>query len=124
MDQLVFVALRDRVAALFSDSVPISRGAACAVAAAALCAALAGCGQPAEAQGGPPQAPPVSVAPAVQRAVAESEEFSGRLEASELVELRPRVSGSVVKVHFTDGANVRKGDLLFTIDPRPFAPTT
>ena len=120
MDQLVFVALRDRVAALFSDTLPISRGAACAVAAAALCAGLVGCGQPAEAQGGPPQAPPVSVAPAVQRAVAESEEFSGRLEATELVELRPRISGSVMKVHFTDGANVKKGDLLFTIDPRPF----
>lgn len=83
-------------------------------------AALTGCGEPAEAQGGPPQAPPVSVAPAVQRAVAESEEFSGRLEATELVELRPRVSGSIEKVHFVDGATVRKGDLLFTIDPRPF----
>ncbi|MEO6743556.1 MAG: efflux RND transporter periplasmic adaptor subunit [Caldimonas sp.] len=84
-------------------------------------ALVAGCGDPAEAQGGPPQGPPpVSVAPAVQRAVAESEEFSGRLEATELVELRPRVGGAIDKVHFTDGATVRKGDLLFTIDPRPF----
>jgi multidrug efflux system membrane fusion protein len=81
---------------------------------------LIGCGGAAEAQGGPPQAPPVSVAPAVQRQVADSEEFSGRLEAAEYVELRPRVAGTVDKVHFVDGALVRKGDLLFSIDPRPF----
>lgn len=81
---------------------------------------ISGCGGPADAQGGPPQAPPVSVAPAVQRPVADSEEFSGRLEAAEYVELRPRVSGTVDKVHFADGALVRKGDLLFSIDARPF----
>jgi RND family efflux transporter MFP subunit len=89
-------------------------------AAVASLAALAGCSDPADAQGGPPQAPPVSVAPAVQRAVVESEEFSGRLEATETVELRPRVGGTVDRVHFADGATVRKGQLLFTIDPRPF----
>jgi multidrug efflux system membrane fusion protein len=83
--------------------------------------ALSGCTQPADAQGGgAPQAPPVSVAPAVQRSVSDSEEFSGRLEAIDFVELRPRVSGTIDKVHFVDGALVRKGDLLFTIDPRPF----
>jgi len=81
---------------------------------------ISGCGAPADAQGGPPPAPPVSVAPAVQRPVADSEEFSGRLEAAEYVELRPRVSGTIDKLHFTDGALVRKGDLLFSIDPRPF----
>jgi multidrug efflux system membrane fusion protein len=81
---------------------------------------ISGCGDPADAQGSPPPAPPVSVAPAVQRPVADSEEFSGRLEAAEYVELRPRVSGTIDKVHFTDGALVRKGDLLFSIDPRPF----
>ena len=52
--------------------------------------------------------------------VVDSEEFSGRLEAAEYVELRPRVSGTIDRVHFTDGALVRKGELLFTIDPRPF----
>jgi multidrug efflux system membrane fusion protein len=93
-------------------------GAAAALIAAL--AALSGCGEPADAQGGPPQAPPVSVAPAVQRPVADSEEFSGRLEATEFVELRPRVGGTVLKVHFADGALVKKGELLFTIDPRPF----
>ena len=81
---------------------------------------LVACGDAADAQGGQPQAPPVSVAPAVQRAVIDSEEFSGRLEASEYVELRPRVAGTIDKVHFVDGALVRKGDLLFSIDPRSF----
>jgi RND family efflux transporter MFP subunit len=82
---------------------------------------LSGCGKSADAQGGPPPAAPVSVAPAVQRTISDNEEFSGRLEATEFVELRPRVAGTVDKVHFTDGAMVKKGQLLFTIDPRPFA---
>ena len=82
--------------------------------------ALGGCSPPADAQGGPPQAAPVSVAPAVKRSVNDSEEFSGRLEAIDYVELRPRVSGTIDKVHFVDGAMVKKGELLFTIDPRPF----
>ncbi|MBN8492352.1 MAG: efflux RND transporter periplasmic adaptor subunit [Burkholderiales bacterium] len=86
-----------------------------------LLASLAGCGDPAEAQGGPPPAAPVSVAPAVQRTVSDSEEFSGRLEASEFVELRPRVAGTIDQVHFTDGALVKKGQLLFSIDSRSFA---
>ena len=81
---------------------------------------LQGCGKGAEAQGGPPPAAAVSVAPAVQRTVANSEEFSGRLEASDFVELRPRVAGTIDRVLFKDGATVRKGDLLFQIDPRPF----
>ena len=86
-----------------------------------LMASLAGCSDPADAQGGPPPAAPVSVAPAVQRTVSDSEEFSGRLEASEFVELRPRVAGTIDQVHFTDGALVKKGQLLFSIDSRGFA---
>jgi multidrug efflux system membrane fusion protein len=81
---------------------------------------LQACGRPADAQGGPPPAMPVSVAPAVQRAVTDIETFSGRLEAAEFVELRARVGGTIEKVHFTDGASVAAGALLFTIDPRPF----
>ena len=84
-------------------------------------ASLAGCSDPADAQGGPPPAAPVSVAPAVQRTVSDSEPFSGRLEASEFVELRPRVAGTIDQVHFTDGALVKKGQLLFSIDSRGFA---
>lgn len=81
---------------------------------------LSACGKGAQAPGGPPPAAVVSVAPAVQRTVTNSEEFSGRLEASDFVELRPRVAGTIDRVLFTDGATVRKGDLLFQIDPRPF----
>jgi multidrug efflux system membrane fusion protein len=81
---------------------------------------LAGCSGNADAQGGPHGPAPVSVAPAVQRTLADSEEFSGRLEAAEYVELRPRVGGVIDTVHFTDGALVSRGQLLFTIDPRPF----
>ena len=82
---------------------------------------LSACSDPAGAQGGPPGPAPVSVAPAVQRQLSDSEEFSGRLEAADYVELRPRVGGVIDKVHFTDGALVSRGQLLFTIDPRPFA---
>lgn len=70
--------------------------------------------------GGPPPAPPVTVAAALEREVTEYDEFSGRLEAVERVELRPRVSGYINKVNFRQGAEVRKGDLLFEIDPNPF----
>ncbi len=83
-------------------------------------ALLSACGGRADAQGGPPPAMPVSVAPAVQRTVSDSETFSGRIEAAEFVELRPRVAGTVDQVHFKDGASVTRGQLLFTIDPRPF----
>ena len=67
--------------------------------------------------GGPP---PVSVAPAVQREVREFDEFTGRLEATESVDLRPRVSGYIEQVHFREGQEVRRGDLLFSIDAAPF----
>jgi multidrug efflux system membrane fusion protein len=88
---------------------------------ALLSSALTACTNNADAQGGPPPAAPVSVAPAVLRSVADSEEFSGRLEASEFVELRPRVAGTIDRVHFADGALVKKGQLLFSVDARPFA---
>jgi multidrug efflux system membrane fusion protein len=82
--------------------------------------ALLGCTGAADAQGGAPPAPAVSVAPAVQRTLNDTEEFSGRLEAVDFVDLRPRVAGLIDRVHFKDGAIVRKGELLFTIDPKPF----
>ncbi|GAP34065.1 efflux RND transporter periplasmic adaptor subunit [Piscinibacter sakaiensis] len=81
---------------------------------------LSACSGRADAQGGPPPAMPVSVAPAVQRSVTDLETFSGRIEAAEFVEVRPRVAGTIDKVHFTDGASLARGQLLFTIDPRPF----
>ncbi|MFL5332495.1 MAG: efflux RND transporter periplasmic adaptor subunit [Geminicoccaceae bacterium] len=71
----------------------------------------------AAAQGGPPV---VTVAPPLARSVAQWDEYTGRFEAVSKVELRPRVSGYIDKVHFGDGADVKQGDLLFTIDQRPF----
>ncbi len=82
---------------------------------------LTGCSDPVGAQGGPQGPAPVSVAPAVQKTLADNEEFSGRLEPAEYVELRPRVGGVIERVHFADGAMVARGQLLFSIDPRPFA---
>lgn len=77
---------------------------------------LAGCGAGAEAPQMPPQ--PVSVAAVVERSVTEWDEFTGRLEAVDTVEIRPRVTGYLAAIHFDEGAEVKKGDLLFTIDDR------
>lgn len=63
---------------------------------------------------------PASVAAVVAREIVLWNEFSGRLEAIERVDIRPRVTGSVQAVHFREGALVKKGDLLFTIDPAPY----
>ncbi len=67
-----------------------------------------------------PPLPQVQVAEVIHRPLREWQEFSGRLQAPNTVELRPRVSGYVDRVAFTDGARVKKGQLLFQIDPRPF----
>jgi multidrug efflux system membrane fusion protein len=67
-----------------------------------------------------PPATPVSVATVVQNEVATWDEFSGRLEAVERVDIRPRVAGTVQSVHFREGALVKEGDLLVTIDPAPY----
>jgi multidrug efflux system membrane fusion protein len=94
-----------------------------AFAAAGLAAAtLAGCNDAtgktpaADAAGGPP----VSAATVVEKAIAETQEFSGRLEAIDVVTIRPRVSGFITAVNFKPGSEVKKGDVLFEIDPRPF----
>jgi len=98
-----------------------------ALAAAGLIAAtLSGCGEAtgktadkaAEAQA--PAAPPVSAALVLERPVAETQEFSGRLEAIERVEIRSRVSGFITAVNFKPGSEVKKGDVLFVVDPRPY----
>ncbi|MBX9862939.1 MAG: efflux RND transporter periplasmic adaptor subunit [Hyphomicrobium sp.] len=67
-----------------------------------------------------PPAPKVTVAPPIAKHITTWDEYSGRFEAVESVEVRPRVSGFVDKVHFKDGQIVKAGDPLFTIDPRPF----
>ncbi|MEN3110770.1 efflux RND transporter periplasmic adaptor subunit [Uliginosibacterium paludis] len=71
----------------------------------------------------PAAAPPataVEVARVPSRKVVDWQRYSGRLEAVERVEIRPQVSGQITRVHFQDGSLVKKGDPLFTIDPRPF----
>ncbi|PTE20149.1 efflux transporter periplasmic adaptor subunit [Cereibacter changlensis JA139] len=67
-----------------------------------------------------PPAVPVTVSVMKARDVSEWQEFSGRLEAVERVDLRSRVAGAVQAVHFREGSLVTKGDLLFTIDPAPY----
>jgi multidrug efflux system membrane fusion protein len=67
-----------------------------------------------------PILPQVQVAEVIHRPLREWQEFSGRLQAVNTVDVRPRVSGYVDRVAFTDGARVKKGQLLFQIDPRPF----
>src|SRR5690349_16901908 len=81
--------------------------------------ALAGCGQPASQASAPPPAP-VTVAQPVKRTVTDWDEFTGRFEAIEEVQVRPRVGGYVTSVQFKDGDMVHKGDLLYVIDSRPF----
>jgi len=73
--------------------------------------------------GAPAQAPatPVSVATVVQSEVTAWDEFSGRLEAVERVDIRSQVAGTLQTVHFREGALVKKGELLLTIDPAPYA---
>ena len=79
---------------------------------------LAACSEPAP----PPQAPPaVVVASPLTATVADWDDYSGRFEAVETVEVRPRVSGAIQSIHFRDGERVQKGQLLFSIDPRPYA---
>ncbi|OKO78693.1 hemolysin secretion protein D [Bradyrhizobium sp. NAS80.1] len=81
--------------------------------------ALAGCDKPASQAAAPPPAP-VTVAQPVKRTVTDWDEFTGRFDAVEEVQVRPRVGGFVNTVEFQDGAIVHQGDLLYVIDPRPF----
>jgi multidrug efflux system membrane fusion protein len=82
-------------------------------------AAATGCthGPP---QVAPPEAPAVPVSQPVEREVTDYVDFTGRTDAVEAVDVRPRVSGYLVKMPFKEGAEVKKGDLLFEVDPRPY----
>jgi multidrug efflux system membrane fusion protein len=96
----VLTGLAALIALLLFSAVGHSRGAPPASASAAL--------------------PEVTVAEVIHRPLREWQEFTGRLQAVNTVEIRPRVSGYVDRVGFEDGAQVKKGQLLFQIDPRPF----
>jgi len=76
-----------------------------------------GCGKASAPQQGPL---PVNVVTVVEKEVNEWDEFTGRLDPVESVEIRPRVSGYITEIHFEAGAIVKKGDLLYVIDPRPY----
>ncbi|WP_251372615.1 efflux RND transporter periplasmic adaptor subunit, partial [Rheinheimera oceanensis] len=83
---------------------------------------LTACGNPEAAnQAAAPAAPQVSVAQVVHERITEWDEFTGRLQAPQTVNLMPRVSGYIEQVHFSEGALVQQGDVLVQIDPRPFA---
>jgi RND family efflux transporter MFP subunit len=79
---------------------------------------LAGCGKKVSLPVPPP--PTVSVILPVEREVVEWDEYTGRIESPEAVEVRARVNGYLNQVHFKEGKEVKKGDLLFTIDRRPY----
>jgi multidrug efflux system membrane fusion protein len=64
--------------------------------------------------------PPISAASVVEKQITETQEFSGRLEAIERVDIRSRVGGFITEVNFKPGGEVKKGDVLFVIDPRPY----
>jgi multidrug efflux system membrane fusion protein len=80
---------------------------------------LSGCGKSADSTQAPAAAK-VTAAEVIQQPITEWDEFTGRLEAPESVVIRPRVAGYIDKVAFREGDLVKKGDLLFQIDPRPF----
>jgi RND family efflux transporter MFP subunit len=90
------------------------------VAALLLTAALPACNRPVEASAEHDQRPQVTVSRPISAPVTDFSEHTGRAEAPESVEIRPRVSGNIVKANFHEGDLVKKGALLFVIDPRPF----
>ncbi|NWG88200.1 MAG: biotin/lipoyl-binding protein, partial [Hydrogenophilaceae bacterium] len=82
---------------------------------------LAGCGQQQQQQQqSAPPPPAVTVAAPTQRTITDFDEYVGRFVAVDSVEVRARVSGYLESIHFKDGQMVKEGDLLFTIDKRPF----
>jgi RND family efflux transporter MFP subunit len=89
------------------------------IATAGAAALGAGCAKSGDAAQAPPP-PQVSVATVLEKRVKDWDEFTGRFQAVETVEIRPRVSGYIDRVAFKEGGQVKRGDLLFVIDPRPY----
>ena len=85
-----------------------------------LAALLSGCEEKPAQQAAAPPAPPVTVAQPVKRTVTDWDEFTGRFDAVEQVQVRARVGGFITAIEFRDGAFVKAGDLLYLIDARPF----
>jgi len=99
---------------------PVQATAAVFVLSALIAVAISACSSEAAPGAAPPPAPEVSVATVLSKQVHQWDDLTGRIAAVETVELRPRVSGYVQRVAFKEGQEVRKGDLLFVIDPRPY----
>ena len=99
---------------------PSSSRALAAVAVASACL-LAGCGEGQKQAAAPP--PKVTVAKPTQRTIVDQDEYVGRFVPVDVVEIRARVSGYLDRIHFLDGQIAKQGDLLFTIDKRPFQNT-
>jgi multidrug efflux system membrane fusion protein len=102
------------------DLMPPTSPPILAVIAIALAGLLSGCGE-GQKQAAPP--PKVTVAKPAQRTIVDQDEYVGRFVPVNVVEVRARVSGYLDQIHFTDGQIVKQGDLLFTIDKRPFQNT-
>lgn len=98
---------------------PLRRPLALAAVSLLAIAVLAGCSGQASEAGAPPP-PAVSVAPVLVKDISQWDEFSGRVAAVESVELRPRVSGYIDKVNYLEGQEIKKGEVLFTIDARSY----
>jgi membrane fusion protein, multidrug efflux system len=96
-----------------------SRRLALMAASALAVAVIAGCSGNAAEQAAPPP-PAVGVAPVLIKNIHQWDEFSGRIEAVQTVELRPRVSGYIDKVNYVEGQELKQGDVMFTIDPRSY----
>ena len=89
-----------------------------------ICAGSALCPVPPAFAQAPPAAPPsVAVAKPVVKDVIEHDDYTGRFDAVDYVEVRARVTGYLTKINFQDGAFVKKGDVLFVVDPRPYQAT-
>src|ERR1700680_4359520 len=84
---------------------------------------LVGCSESPQKQAAAPPPPNVTVAKPTKRVVVDQDEYVGRFVAIDSVEIRARVSGYLDRIDFTDGQLVKQGDLLFTIDKRPFQTT-
>jgi RND family efflux transporter MFP subunit len=104
------------------SSFSLIRGARKLAVPLAIATLVASCGERQQQGGGPPP-PAVTVAKPIKRTVVDYDEYVGRFTAINSVEVRARVSGYLDKVHFKDGQLVKQGDLLFTIDKRPFQNT-
>ena len=114
-------AVRSGTPGVHSRRAPVRTSLAVLALASMIAVAVSACGSSEAAPGaGMPPPPEVSVATVLSKPVHQWDTFNGRVTAVESVELRPRVSGYVQRVAFKEGQEVKKGDLLFVIDPRPY----